>query len=87
MKLHTSQSAGSALLISDDMGGAFDDDFLPRLCVKANGELITHCAGWHEEGGPFPEHRGHHVLQPVHGGVFAIYIVSHFGMFRFVNGS
>ena len=57
---------------------ALYDDFLARLRVEANGELIGHRAGWHEERGLFPKHRGRHLLEAIHGGIFAVDIVSHF---------
>ena len=59
------------------MRRAFDDDFLAWLRVKANGELIAHRAGRHEERGLFPKHCGHHLLEAIDGGIFAVDIVSH----------
>jgi hypothetical protein len=59
------------------MRRAFDDHFLARLCVEANGELIGHCAGRHEERGFFPKHRSRHLLEAIHGGIFAVDIISH----------
>ena len=75
MKLHSCQRSGRALFISDDMRGAFDDDFLAWLRVEANGKLIAHRAGRHEERGLFPKHRGHHLLEAIHGGIFTVDIV------------
>src|SRR5262245_52444701 len=65
MELDASQCPGGALLISNNMRRAFDDHFLSRLRMEANGELIAHCAGWHEERGLFSKHRGNHILQPI----------------------
>src|SRR6476661_10062276 len=77
MELDACQGSGSTLLISYDMGFAFDDDLLARLRMEANGELDGHCAGWHEECRLFPKHRGHHVLEAIDGGIFAVDVVSH----------
>ncbi len=60
------------------MRRALDDDLLAWLRVEANGELIGHRTGRHEEGGLFPKHRSRHVLQPIYGGIFAVDIVPYF---------
>ena len=48
------------------------------LQVEANGELIGHRTGGHEEGDLFPKHSSRHVLQPIYGGIFAVDIVPYF---------
>ena len=77
MELYACQRSGRALFISDDMRRAFDDDFLAWLRVEANGKLIAHRAGRHEERGLFPKHRGRHLLKAIDGGIFTVDIVSH----------
>jgi hypothetical protein len=77
MKLYTSECSGRTLFISDNMRRAFDDDFLAWLGVEANGKLIAHRAGRHEERGLFPKHCSRHLLKAIHGGIFTVDIVSH----------
>ena len=76
MELYAGEGAGCPLLIANDVRLAFGDDFLARLCVTADRQLIGHRSGWDEQGGLFAEEPGHHLLESIDGGVFAVYVVA-----------
>jgi hypothetical protein len=68
-----------ALLIAEDVTVGFTKEFVARLAVDAQAELITHRAGWNEECGFFAEHRGDLLFQPADGGIVAKNVVTHLG--------
>jgi hypothetical protein len=68
-----------ALLVADDVAIGFAEEFVTRVAVNANAELVAHGARGNEEGGFFAEHAGDSLFEAADGGVFAENIVAHFG--------
>src|SRR5947209_18265841 len=60
----------------DDMGTLFADHFLPMVRVVFDGDLVAHSAGGNKDGGFPRENLRCPLFQAVHGGIFAITIVT-----------
>ena len=87
VELDAGEGPGCPLLIADDVRLAFDDDFLARLRVTADRQLIGHRSGRDKQGRLFAEEPGHHLLEAIDGGVFAVDVVADFrARHRFAHG-
>ena len=76
-KLQRRQGRRRAPLVVQDVGVLVDDDLVPHAGERAQAELVAHGARGHEEGGFLAQHVGHHLLEPVDGGILAVDVVPH----------
>jgi hypothetical protein len=54
-----------------------DEDFVARLCVCSDRELICHRSRRHEQGGLLAQHFRHAGFKALHGGLVTEHIIAH----------
>src|SRR6185369_16363356 len=63
----------------EHMAPLFDDDFLPRLCMKPYSDLVAHAARRDEQSGLRAHDLGGPFLEANSRRVFAVNIIAHLG--------
>jgi len=77
--LDAGETRRRSAFVADHMGTGLDDDLVARPGVQADGELVRHRAGGHEERGFLAEQPCRHLLQTIDGRVFAEDVVADLG--------
>jgi len=77
--LHPGESGGRAGLVMKDVAILFTIDFVARLGVALDGQLVALGAAADIEGGFFAKQCGHFFLEAVDRRVFAENVVAHLG--------
>ena len=79
MKLGPGQRGCRSMLVQDNVSAALYNDFITRLGLSANRELVGHDAGRHIQRSGFSQKGCRDLLQAVDSGIFAVDIVAHGG--------